>query len=166
MARRRGSGRVIDFKAWGLIPLLSADVSTDGTTQGASLVFTSPGTILRVRGYVQAHFDLTVQVGDEMKITFGLGIVSTDAFDAGAVPDLGSEADYPWLWWGEIFLRSELAAGPSAWGISAQRVEVDSKAMRRFKPGQNLAWQAQTTGATGAPVMSITFGRTRVLVGT
>ena len=164
----RGRGRTIDYKVWLAIPSSNATVSTNTTTGGGSLAFSGPGTILRCRGFVQAHFDATVQVGDILGLTFALGIVSTDAATVGAtvLPDPTADADYPWLWWGDMILRSELAAGPGAWGISAQRLEVDTKAMRRFKPNESLIWVMQSSIASGAPATEVSFGQTRVLIGT
>ncbi len=168
MARRRGGGRVIDFKSWTSILTDVSTVTASGTTAGAGFSVGSTSTILRIRGYVQAMFDSTVQVGDLILLTFGLGVVSADAFAAGAasLPDPSGDPDYPWLWWGQMELRSEVAAGPTSWGPSAQRLEVDSKAMRRLQQAQTLAWVIQATEAAGAPTTLIRIGQTRVLVGT
>ena len=155
-------------KEWNSTGFSTADVSTQTTTILGTLAFLIPGTILRMRGVVQAAFDETVQVGDRMLVTWGLGIVSTDAATLGAtaMPDPDDEPEFPWLWWGAMELRSNLTAGANAWGLQAQRLEVDSKAMRRFKPGQSLVWVAQTFGDVGAPVTHLTTLRTRVLLGT
>jgi len=166
MARQ---GRRIDFKQWHHIAISSGQSgATDGTLQSNGFAFDGPATILRARGYVQAIFDATQQVGDAAKYTFGLGIVSTDAFSAGAasMPDPEGEPDYPWLWWGQMFMKSQVAAGVNAWGTSAQRLEVDTKAMRRVQPGKTICYVCQITGAAGAPVSDITFGSTRILIGT
>ncbi len=163
----RGRGRTIDFKEWDCVPSVNANVSTATTTLFGGLAFLRPSTILRARGYVQASFDATVQVGDLIRLTFGLGIVSDDAFNLGAtaMPDPAGECEYPWLWWGEMLLRSELAAGPGSWGIPAQRLEVDTKAMRRVKPQQTLAWIVESTDVAGAPVTNVDCGQLRVLIG-
>ncbi len=165
---RRGSGRVIDFKSWLTRLRSETSISVVGTSMAAGVLsFTGPGTILRCRGFVQAHFDSTAQISDTMTLTFGLGLVSTDAAVVGssAMPDPGGNSDYPWLWWGSMRLRSELAAGPSAWGISAQRLEIDTKAMRRIKPEQTLVLVVEAASASGAPETVIEFGQTRVLIG-
>ncbi len=161
-------GRKIDFKQWDAMPSLSAESSSSGTTLGGAISFTIPATILRIRGYCQASLDETKQAGDEMIVGFAVGIVSTDAFNLGvtAVPDPSSEPEYPWLWWGQVFLESFVAAAAEPWGISNQRLEVDSKAMRKVKPGETLCWVAQRNAVAGAPVTILTFGQTRVLIGT
>ena len=172
MARRvagRGFHKTIDYKEWSEVPALITAVSAAGTVAGASLGFARPATILRVRGFVQAQFDTTLQLADRMLLTFGLGVVSTDAFAVGAMalPDPGAEPEYPWLWWGQIFLLATQANVPGqSWGPDAMRLEVDSKAMRRIKPGQSLVWAVEISIVVGAPVVDILFGQTRVLIGT
>jgi len=166
---RRGSGKTIDYKEWTGMNFSDQTAAADGTLIGAGLIsFAVPATILRARGFVQASFDATQQVGDRMRVTWGLGIVSTDAATLGAtaVPDPAGEPEYPWLWWGSMLLRSELAAGVNAWGLSAQRLEVDTKAMRRVKPGQSLVWVMEAASTAGAPATLFEFGQTRVLIGT
>ncbi len=165
---RRHTGRVIDFKAWLAIPSWSAAVSGTSTTINGILSFTGPGTILRARGFVQASLDATMQVGDEISMAWGLGIVSTDAAVAGAtaMPDPGGDADYPWLWWEQMTLRSEETLQGFSWGLTAQRVDVDTKAMRKFKPGQTLLVINQVTSSSGAPVTNLDIGQIRVLIGT
>jgi len=163
------SGRKIDFKQWGGIPSLSLEVNSDGTNSGGSIAFLEPATILRVRGHVMAAFDESKQVGDEILVTFGLGIISSDAFAAGptAFPDPAGDIEYPWLWWGQMSLESYVTTNDEeAWGTSRQILQVDSKAMRKVKPSESLVWVVQTGGAVGAPVTVINFGLTRVLIGT
>ena len=168
MARRRGGGKVIDFKTWTGIDLANSNITANGKVVGNGVSFTSQSTLLRTRGFVSASFDATQQVGDQMAITFGLAVVSADASAAGAasVPGPSGDIEYPWLWWGAMFLQSTLASGVNAWGTSAQRLEVDSKAMRRVTSLQTLLWVAEATISSGAPVTSLTFGETRVLIGT
>ncbi len=169
MARRRsGSGRVLDMKQWSAILANDQAISTAGTFKGNFLQFAEPSTILRCRGYVQAALDASKQVADTMSIAFALGIVSSDAAAAGggSLPDPFGEPEYPWLWWGSMTLRSDIAAGEEAYGSSVQILEVDTKAMRRMKPGQSLIWVAESATVSGAPVTNVTFGFTRVLIGT
>jgi len=168
MARR--GGRTIDYKEWAFMPF--ADMSTitaNGTTLSAGVLpFVRAATILRCRGFVQANFDETQQVGDRMILTWGLGIVSTDASIAGSasMPDPAGEAEYPWMWWNTLVLRSNLAAGINSWGSSNQRLDIDTKAMRRVKPGQSLVMVIEASGASGAPVTEVITSQIRVLIGT
>jgi len=165
----RGEGRKIDFKSWDSIPGLSTSISTDSTVLAGGLAFTIPATILRWRGSVMAWLDASdKQVGDAGDLAFGLAIISSDAFAAGAgsVPDPISEPEYPWIWLGTMDIRVELTAATEAWGISAQRVDVDSKAMRKVKPGETACMIIQAAGVTGAPNINVEVAQTRVLIGT
>ncbi len=175
MAFRRGTlrpARKIDYKQWTFMPAAATSVTADSTFLDAGFVsFLAPATILRCRGSIQVNFDQTVQAGDEMGLTFGLGIFSTDAINLGstAMPDPGGEPDFPWLWWYDLWLHTDIAGGTAlgnAWGQAVQRVNIDTKAMRKVKPGQGLALVVQATGSVGAPVVDVDFQRVRVLLGT
>ncbi len=119
---------------------------------------------------IQAVMDSTVEVGDTMTTNLGLGIFSTDAVLAGAasLPDPGAEFDYPWLWYGGMTLRSSLASGVpgSTWGPGSQSLEIDTKAMRKVKPGQSLVMVMEHTAVNGAPVVDFDMPVLRVLIGT
>ncbi len=169
MANRGRQGRTIDFKSWTPIASFSAQTNSETTTAGNGFSVGSTSTILRTRGFVQASMnDSGKAVDDNVLVTFGLGIVSSDAFAVGAsaLPDPAIDANYPWIWWGEMFLESQSTTNAEGWGISAQRVDVDSKAMRRIQQSQTLAWVIQTSSSAGAPVIDLAIGTTRVLVGT
>jgi len=167
MAHSRGRGRVIDFKSWSAIPSFVLN-SASGIQLVAGLSFAAPATILRCRGDVMFALDATKQVGDQAKVAIGLGIVSTDAFTVGgsAVPDPAGEADYPWLYWTERTLVASVAAGEESQGSSVDRFQVDTKAMRKVRPGETLTWITQFVDLVGAPVTDLFFSQTRVLVGT
>ncbi len=161
-------GKKIDFKQWVGLPAITIDTNADSTQLGGSLGFTAPATILRIRGQVMLSFDETKQAGDRMRVAVALGVISSDAFALGttAVPDPAAEADYPWLYWSEHFLESFVAAGEESEGSTVHRFMIDSKAMRKMKPGQSLAWIFQLASAAGAPSTLIQTAQTRVLIGT
>ena len=164
----RRPAKTIDYKQWTSIPSIEIVSSSSQTLQGASIAFAVPATILRCRGEFLASFDESKQVGDLMIIGMGLGIISSDAFAAGAgsVPDPSGEPEYPWLWWKDFRLESFIAAGEEAIGSTVVRQEIDTKSMRKVKPGQSLAWQVQFGGVAGAPVTNVQLMQTRVLIGT
>ncbi len=172
MAIRRSNfrpGKKIDFKEWTSLPSIIVAVSTDTTIIFGSIGFTFPATILRCRGYVQAAFDASgLSVGDRMRLIFGLGLVSTDAFTAGAasVPDPAEEPGYPWLWYGMMQLAAESTTLSDTWGPQAQRLEVDTKAMRKVKPNETLVMVVQSTAAAGAPGVNVDIPNIRILFGT
>ncbi len=164
MARRHG--KTVDYKQWDGLPAISLLLVANATVQGAALSFTSPATILRCRGQMVAFMDEGQQVGDKARIAVGLGIISTDAFNGGTVPDPASEAEYPWLYWHDFQLGSSLAVGINNEGSSSYRFEVDTKAMRKIRPGESLCWQAQYVDGTGTPAVDLQMAQTRVLIGT
>ncbi len=162
------SGKKIDYKQWAAAPGGGAQHSASATFIIGNLAFNEPATILRWRGMVSAMFDESQQVGDRASIGFGIGVFSTDAVTLGAtaLPDPLGEPEYPWVWWSEIDLECFVAAGQEAWGVGRQLLEIDSKAMRKVKPGQSVLIVGQIGNLTGAPVTIIKFGQLRVLIGT
>ncbi len=158
-------GKTIDFKQWVAILALRLDTSSAATFSGASIAFAIPGTILRARGQIMAVLD-TATDGDDLRIGFGLALLSTDAFALGAtaLPDPLGEPEYPWLWWYETQLSSTLmVAGQVSELAATERIMVDTKAMRKFKPGQSLGLVIQTDAVTPADIL---IGQLRVLIGT
>ena len=171
MARRIVTSRpakTIDYKQWDSMPTVQIAGAAAATHQGGAITFNVPATILRCRGELLMYFDATKQVGDLMIVTAALGIVSADAYTAGvgSMPDPAGEPEYPWLWWGEWRLDSIVAAAEEGAGLTVHRVSVDTKAMRKIKPGQNIAWIFELGGVVGAPATIIEQTQTRVLIGT
>ena len=159
-------GKKIDFKSWTDLLGISLSTAAASTILGTSLAFGSPATILRMRGQILLNFDAAAD-NSRQNVGIGIGIISSDAFAAGAgsVPDPLSETDYPWLWWSTIPLVNDLQiAGESLQLAVVARVEVDSKAMRKVKPGQSLAVIYQTSAAVSAT--NIQQANIRVLIGT
>jgi len=168
MARRAvvtRPGKKIDFKNWNGLPAIDLNSSAAATILGSSLAFAIPATILRVRGQVLVLLD-NAAVGVTQGVAMGLAVISSDAFAAGvvAVPDPAGELDYPWLWWNSVKLFTDSGASIDNFGMQYQRVEVDSKAMRKMKPGESLVFIAQTLAAVG--VTRINVAHIRVLIGT
>ncbi len=171
MARSRfvRPGKTIDYKAWLSMPSVVLGLTGDGTSVGTALSFVGPGTILRSRGRIQASLNPSGKsVDDHVKIGLGLGIVSTDVFTVGgtSMPDPSGEPEYPWLWWDEFHLRAQSTTGIEVFGSSVKEIMLDTKAMRKVKPGQSLATVIQYVNITGTPIVNISLGQFRVLIGT
>ncbi len=168
--RRQTHGKKIDFKQWDAAPGLLTDPISNQTILGGGLSFAVPATLLRFRGYVAAQMgESGIAILDRMIITVGLCIVSTDAFTVGAsaVPDPSGEPEFPWIWWKEFKLESGSAVDPAeGWGPRAQRYEIDSKAMRKIKPGETFTYVVQATSTVGAALVHVDIGQVRVLIGT
>ncbi len=170
--RRHGAivrpGKKIDFKEWTATPGITQDFNSDQTfVASGNIAFGVPGTILRVRGVLFVSFLTSgLTADDQAAVVFGLGIFSNDAIAAGAgsLPDPSAEPEYPWMWYGEAQLHT-IAANVAENGVS-DRLVVDTKAMRKFKPGEGLVLVGQYVNITGLPNVVVTVGRLRVLIGT
>ncbi len=100
-------------------------------------------TIVRLRGF--AHFIVTAatNAGDGYIGAAGIALVNTDAFNAGvaSIPGPQSDANWDsWMWHTFFDVRSitaTIADGVNAAAVS-QRVEVDSKSMRKWDAAETL----------------------------
>ncbi len=143
MARRRFGGHTssVSHKEWSTADSLqnNIDIAEQVVVLGnVALVALVPNTLLRIRGTVFAQLDAGA-VDEKAMIAFGITIVKTPAFTAGAasVPSPVTEADADWLWQGYISLSS-LAEAAIAPNFLAGNVEIDSKAMRKLSTGDSI----------------------------
>jgi len=144
--------------AWSLGPaeLDETSISASGTLlwgQGVILAQDARTTLSRTRGIVQAMLvGPGIADGDGFLGAHGIGIVSTDAFTAGAVPDPLTDADWPgWLWYQYFDIRDpdvSNAATRSAQGF--QRDVIDSKAMRKFGASETIFGASEFVEVGGA----------------
>ncbi len=169
MARGRSSGYARTpsrEKRWEVIPsIVLAGSSTPQTLLGGSIAFTEARTIVRCRASIATSIDGPT-ISDQCRFIIGLGIVSTDAFAVGstAMSDPNGDADYPWLWWYQSQLQSQVNVANDAALSAAERITVDSKAMRKVKPWQSLVWVVAYEQTNASPVADIMIGITRVLI--
>ncbi len=150
------------------MPGQAQDVTTEATSLvSGSIAFAIPGTLLRARGLLRVSFLTTgLTADDNATMGFGLGLFATDAVAAGAgsMPDPLGEPEFPWIWYGQVLMYSP-NADHAAPGIE-QEIQIDSKAMRKFKPGQSLVIVGQYADLGGLPGLRVDVARTRVLIGT
>ncbi len=103
-----------------------------------SLEIALAGTLTRMRGRVGATLN-TGGVGEHCILLLGVAIMNTDAVTAGGFPEILSSGtdEASWVWQGSIYLSSgaEAAIVPDrlSWDIG-----IDTKAMRRMKPSENV----------------------------
>ncbi len=118
--------------------------ATGSTILGAGVQTTgSELTLLRTRGIVDLFTKGTVATdGNGFFGAVGIGVFTDQAFTAGVASlptPLTDSFSNVWLWHQYISVhvgdQSEYSAGPE----SAQRVMIDSKAMRKFDANQVLA---------------------------
>ena len=152
----RGQSRVVSARrmtTWGFGPdAKPISVSASGSqlfSTGAVLTTESKATLVRVRGHLTAFLLSATAAGDGFAVGIGIGLVTNDAFAAGAgsIPDPIDDADDDmWLYHRFFFLQSPLAAiAPSAGDrVGAIEFEIDSKAMRKWTSDQTLVGMIQT----------------------
>jgi len=128
-----------DYAATALFP--AATVAAGGSVAIAGFVSSGApalleSTILRIRGWVDVpKTTVLVSQGANIVFAFGIGLVSEDAFLAGAVPNPASGAGSDWDGW--MFLRSS-----SQSPVDVQGTMMDVKAMRKWESGQALVFVA------------------------
>ena len=150
---RRGQRRLTSWQVGpetgvdGAGQFLSASSSVLATT---GIVAALDGlTLIRIRGDLSLFLTAATSVLDGFHGAFGIGIASEPAFTAGvaSVPTpITDETDENWLYhrYFSILAPAPIAAAASqdndiiASVSGAMRVEVDSKAMRKFDNGQAL----------------------------
>ena len=79
-------------------------------------------------------------------IVCGLCVVSSDQFTGGTAPDVladGSSDDESWIWQGSLYVSSGAQAAVVNEGLF-DRIVIDSKAMRKLKPSEVIAFVHQS----------------------
>jgi len=169
MATRRFTARSKRRVSWNGNQVDMADLVT-ATPQFAVIVneatleaFPTP-TVIRIRG----SLGLKAQPGGgapaESSVGLGIYLADSVALAAGSlqvpITDIGSD----WIWWFNG-LVGEPSAGQTELGRfeTFQRIDVDSKAMRKVKVNQALVLVAQSINARGTGQIDV-FGTVRVLL--
>ena len=167
---RTNVGRSRRLTAWGIGPEVvngfhSATVNsvwTTGVVPGAEGF-----TIARIRGFIHYQMQSGAAAGDGFFGAAGIGLVTDEAFAIGAtaMPDPLSDNDWEgWIW--HSFFDVRVATGTFADAVNAsgvsQRLEIDSKAMRKFPVGWTLFGMTAVT-ESGAASVEVN-GDTRVLI--
>ena len=110
-------------------------------------------TIVRTRGLLSVR---STSTGVDMDIigAFGMGLVSDEAFAAGAasVPGPWTQSNWEgWFVWIPVAFRFEVTTDVGRL-LSSVQMPIDSKAMRKFGAGQTMVWvyESQASAATVA----------------
>ncbi len=157
-------------KQWLGIPSITLNMTANGTNLGARTQSTTSQTVLRMIGEYNCTFtpEGAVADGDECRIGLAIGIVSSDAFEAGitAVPDPVGEPEYPWLFWAEhSFAALEATDIQRSAEVGNLRRSFDIRSMRKMKPRESLVWVVQYVDSVGTPPYTVQISATRVLIG-
>ena len=111
-----------------------------------------------------------ISAADRVRIGVGIGIVSSDAFAAGAgsMPDPLGEPDYPWLYWMDHPFYYSTTGAPLqlSTDVEGVRAKFDIRSMRKFKPRESLAFLVQYADSSGTPPMQLLQGNVRCLIAT
>ncbi len=156
-------------KQWAAIPSIDLTFTADGTSLGGALAFTVPSTVIRMLGDVTIGNTAAVTALDAVIIGMSIGVVSTDAFAAGAasVPEPLEEPEYPWLYWAsKAFFYPNTSSPLASTGDPrmSDRFSIDIRSQRKLKPRESLCWIVQYGDITGAPPMTVQIANTRVLL--
>ena len=133
---------------WGAGPnAIAQAVSSDGkalSTNGVILTGEAKATIIRIRGHCHLTMGTLNAIGAGFRGAIGLGVVTDDAFVAGAASVPGPLTDSDWDGWmyHQYFdvraVTASVADGVNALSVS-QRWDIDTKAMRKLSDNQVLA---------------------------
>ena len=122
-------------------------------------------TVLRTRGFVHGLMDPTA-VNEHVTIAIGLAIVSARSVSVGvtAIPRPATEGSYPWLWHGWMQLTSG-QEGAIVNDFLAERVDIDSKAMRKIKETEVMLLAFEVCESSDQAGITLVHGGLRVLTG-
>jgi len=123
-------------------------------------------TIVRIHGHLELLFSAADVALAGFNWVAGIGVVTLDAFTAGAgsIPDLFADIDWPgWMWMATGSIHT--AKGAFAVGdptVNPVIVKIDSKSMRKLRVNE-VMFMAFETGEAPAATMTVR-GMTRALV--
>ena len=147
MARQRGFPLRTTSKrqtSWGFGPGgtgVKALISSGVSLLGSSLVPVNEGmTVVRTRGQVDLMLNSAVAASDGFQGAVGIGIASMAAVAAGvaSVPTpISEQDDENWLWHHFFSVHAADITDFSQAG-TYQRIEIDSKGMRKFPEGTSI----------------------------
>ncbi len=140
---------------WSLGPKATPLAMTAGAAQiwtaGVVLLAETQVTLVRIRGDALLYLTAATATGDGFKGALGIAVVSNEAFTAGAaaIPDPRSVSESDWDGWiYHRFFHVNAVAGGSpdpAGGSGMQRIEIDSRAMRKWSNGYTIVGVLGTT---------------------
>ncbi len=140
MARQRGRRTDYQWANVGDVEL-GTDLAVAAALYGSTgLTFALPGTIMRIRGRIGCYLDAGAADENAM-ILVGLIVVDSDSFVSGAAPELFTTADddASWIWQGALYVNSGVGVLAGSEEGQFDRIDVDTKAMRKIKTNSTLA---------------------------
>ena len=122
-------------------------------------------TVIRLRGFFELVLEAASNAGDGFDGALGIGIVSTPAFTIGvtAVPTPLVDIEWEgWMYHQFFSLHSPVALQASTAAANFLRMEIDSKAMRKFDSAETI-FAAVDVLEHGTSSISVRLG-TRLLL--
>jgi len=131
-------------------------VTASGQIIGTGLTALADGfTLVRLRGLITLRLSVVGAALDGFSGAFGIAIVSSDAFDASAVMDPLTEAEWDgWIWHEFFFLKGTIAGVGNNTSILERHIVIDSKAMRKM-PADNVLMIASEHTLVGTSTMQV-----------
>ncbi len=172
MGRRRSAhgGKVIDRVRWTGDVIISSFALGAGSSAGIQMYQLGdqedPQTVMRTRGQVLVFVDGAQAPSNSVQVAIGVHVVPKGTDTTVLVSPL-TEAEGDWLVWRTAALGYEemVTDVVDVPGITSYRFEIDSKAMRKMKPGEELQFVATTVTAGGGGMSINLVGQLRTLLG-
>ncbi len=169
MARRFSRGRFPAKKIHTLRWAPGASTAILGQGAGAQgaiqLVSGAPAeTILRIRGWFSAWLNGAQAPGISVQVTAGL-ILVPEGTGSTVIWDPFADTNAPWIWYTDFALAYEEGVIDTIQtGIPSRFIEVDSKAMRKASPDEELQFVVTNTTLGSASQIDTSLGL-RILLG-
>ena len=146
MARRQGRRTDYQWTNFG-DATQGADLGVDATFGPTALTINIPGTVTRIRGKIGVVLD-TGGVDESAIILCGIMIAPSDVVIAGSTPELFTTGvdEASWIWQGALYVNSGGEAAVITEFLS-DSIDVDTKAMRRVKPNEDIVFVHQAPAA-------------------
>jgi len=136
----RRSGRPNDY-TWRLGTVSHLALSS-GTISATILVGDRRETLVRTRGEVLIWMDASGTIGDLVQVGWGLLVVPQGLGGTVVSSPIG-DSDAPWLAYGVCTLAFEATGAAGLSTLDHCRTVVDSKAMRKIMPDQDVVFVAE-----------------------
>ena len=114
-------------------------------------------TLIRTRGRLAVLADTSSTPGAFGVLTMGVIVVTAAAQTAGAVPTPSTDVGSDWLWWNRAIVGA--AAGDVIGEeVTIDRMDVDSKAMRKIGNNEVVVFVAELISCEGTLVVNLCGG--------
>ena len=139
------------------LPLQQLAGGTSGfTTLITEATFANLGrpTVIRIRGQLHAQMDRSAEVAeDKVVVSTGIAMIESRAVAAGigSLPKPVADANFPWMWVGTQTLSTPTTLTEAEGDMRFQRIELDSKSMRKAMPSMALVLVTEVVSIAGVP---------------